>query len=100
MVPAQYNTPITITGFPQGATITNDQELNQVCITMEHSYSGDLEIWLECPNGSIVPLVNSYGAGAIPGGSGSGSTYLGDPIDDAGGGGPGEGWEYCFRLRS
>ena len=26
----------------------------------------------------------------------TGSTYLGDPIDDAGGGGPGEGWEYCF----
>ena len=23
-------------------------------------------------------------------------TYLGDPIDDSGGGGPGEGWEYCF----
>ena len=21
---------------------------------------------------------------------------MGDPIDDAGGGGPGEGWEYCF----
>ncbi|MBL6660764.1 MAG: T9SS type A sorting domain-containing protein [Crocinitomicaceae bacterium] len=93
---SQYNTPITITGFPQGAIITNDQELNQVCIAMEHSYSGDLEIWLECPNGSIVPLVNSYGAGAIPGGNSGGGTYLGDPIDDGGGGGPGEGWEYCF----
>jgi len=93
---AQYNTPITIVGFPQGSTITNDQDLNQVCITMEHSYSGDLEIWLQCPNGTTVPLVNSYGAGAIPGGTSGGGTYLGDPIDDFGGGGPGEGWEYCF----
>jgi hypothetical protein len=55
-----------------------------------------LEIWLECPSGQIVPLVNSYGAGAIPGGNSGGGTYLGHPIDDSGGGGPGEGWEYCF----
>ena len=92
----QYEAPITIGGFPQGATITNAQELNQICITMEHSYAGDLEIWLECPNGTIVALVNSYGAGALPGGVSGGGTHLGDPIDDSGGGGPGEGWEYCF----
>ena len=95
---AQYETPITIGGFPQGSLITNSGELNKVCVTIEHSYSGDLEIWLECPNGTTVPLVNSYGGGngMIPGGSGGGGTYLGDPIDDGGGGGPGEGWEYCF----
>lgn len=93
---AQYETPITIEGFAPGAIITNAQELNQVCITMEHSYAGDLEMWLECPNGTIVALVNSYGAGAIPGGVSGGGTHLGDPIDDNGGGGPGEGWEYCF----
>ena len=92
----QYTAPINISGFPSGATITNDQDLNQVCITMEHSYLGDLEIWLQCPSGQIVPLVNSYGAGAIPGGNSGGGTYLGHPIDDSGGGGPGEGWEYCF----
>jgi gliding motility-associated-like protein len=92
----QYTAPINISGFPSGATISNDQDLNQVCITMEHSYLGDLEIWLECPSGQIVPLVNSYGAGAIPGGNSGGGTFLGHPIDDSGGGGPGEGWEYCF----
>lgn len=92
----QYTAPINISGFPDGAVISNDQDLNQVCITMEHSYLGDLEIWLECPSGQIVPLVNSYGAGAIPGGTSGGGTYLGHPIDDSGGGGPGEGWEYCF----
>ncbi|MDB4340456.1 hypothetical protein OAA13_02250, partial [Crocinitomicaceae bacterium] len=92
----QYQAPITITDFPQGATISNAQDLNQVCITMEHSYLGDLEIWLQCPNGTTVPLVNSYNPGALPGGTSGGGTYLGDPIDDFGGGGPGEGWEYCF----
>lgn len=92
----QYQAPISIGGFPAGATITNAQDLNQVCITMEHSYLGDLEIWLQCPNGTTVPLVNSYSPGNIPGGNSGGGTFLGHPIDDSGGGGAGEGWEYCF----
>ena len=92
----QYQAPIQIGGFPFGSTIQNAQSLNQVCITMEHSYLGDLEIWLQCPSGVIVPLVNSYNPGFIPGGDSGGGTYLGHPIDDSGGGGPGIGWEYCF----
>ena len=92
----QYQAPIDISGFPSGATIANAQDLNQVCITMEHSYLGDLEIALECPNGTQVPLVNSYGPGFIPGGTSGGGTYLGHPFDDQGGGGAGVGWEYCF----
>ena len=92
----QYQAPIQIGGFPSGSTIQNAQSLNQVCITMEHSYLGDLEIWLQCPSGVIVPLVNSYSPGFIPGGDSGGGTYLGHPIDDSGGGGPGIGWEYCF----
>lgn len=92
----QYQAPIQINGFPTGAVIDDAQDLNQVCITMEHSYLGDLEIWLQCPSGITVPLVNSYSPGFIPGGTSGGGTYVGDPIDDSGGGGPGEGWEYCF----
>ncbi len=92
----QYQAPIQIGGFPFGSTIQNAQSLNQVCITMEHSYLGDLEIWLQCPSGLIIPLVNSYNPGFIPGGDSGGGTYLGHPIDDSGGGGPGIGWEYCF----
>lgn len=92
----QYQTTIPMSGFPPTATITNAQDLNQVCITMEHSYAGDLELWLQCPTGQIVQLVNSYSPGFLAGGTSGGSTYLGDPIDDSGGGGPGEGWEYCF----
>lgn len=92
----QYQAPIVISGFPDDAEITDAQSLNQVCITMEHSYVGDLEIALECPNGTQVTLLNSYNPGFIAGGTSGGSTYMGDPIDDSGGGGPGEGWEYCF----
>lgn len=93
---AQYNAPIDISGFPDNATIVDAQSLNQVCITMEHSYVGDLEIALQCPNGTQVTLLNSYNPGFIAGGTSGGGLYLGDPIDDIGGGGPGEGWEYCF----
>ena len=93
---AQYQAPIQISGFPAGSTISNAQDLNQVCITMEHSYLGDLEIWLQCPTGQIVPLVNSYTAGFLPGGNSGGGTYLGHPYDDSGGGNAGIGWEYCF----
>lgn len=93
---AQYQAPIDISGFPAGSVISNAQDLNKVCITMEHSYIGDIEIALECPNGTQVTLLNSYGPGFIPGGTSGGGIYLGDPIDDSGGGGPGEGWEYCF----
>ena len=93
---AQYQAPIDISGFPPGSTISTAQDLNQVCITIEHSYLGDLEIALECPNGTQVPLVNSYGPGFIAGGTSGGGTYLGHPWDDIGGGGAGVGWEYCF----
>lgn len=91
-----YEAPITISGFPAGATIDDVQDLNQVCITMEHSYLGDLEIWLECPTGQIVPLVNSYNPGFLAGGTSGGGTFLGHPYDDSGGGGAGVGFEYCF----
>ena len=91
-----YQAPINISGFPAASIIDDPQDLNEVCITMEHSYLGDLEIWLECPNSSTVTLVNSYNPGSIAGGFGGGGTFLGDPIDDFGGGGPGVGWEYCF----
>lgn len=93
---AQYQAPIMISGFPDSAEVSNSQDLNQVCITMEHSYIGDLEIALQCPNGTQVTLLNSYNPGFIPGGVSGGGTFMGDPIDDVGGGGPGEGWEYCF----
>jgi len=92
-----YESIITINGFP-GAIISSPMDMAQFCVTMEHSYIGDIEMWLECPNGSQVTLINSYsGVGdAIPGGVSGGGTYLGDPVDDSGGGPVGEGWEYCF----
>jgi gliding motility-associated-like protein len=94
---AEYETDIEITGFPSGSVIANPEDLNQVCLTMEHTYMGDLEIWLECPSGTNVILFDGFNGGEFPGGgSGGGGTFLGDPIDNTTPGENGDGWEYCF----
>lgn len=63
---------------------------------MEHSYLGDLEMWLECPDGTTVTLFDAYDGGFIAGGGFSATnTFLGEPIDDDLGN-PGNGYEYCF----
>jgi subtilisin-like proprotein convertase family protein len=94
----QYDAPIQIAGFPDGATIDSITDLHEVCITMEHSFCGDLEIWLTCPSGDSVQLINSFAGTSewLPGGTSGGGKYLGQPYDDSGGGGQGIGWEYCF----
>jgi len=95
----QYQDSFVVTGLPSSATFLDPIFLNSVCVEMEHSYLGDLEMWVECPNGQTAVLINSFGAGgAIPGGNSGGGTYLGHPYDDAGGGGAGTPFTYCFST--
>jgi gliding motility-associated-like protein len=90
-----YQTIINISGFPVGATYTNPADIAQMCINMEHSYLGDFEILLTCPDGSTESVVNAYsGAGPTPGGFGGGGTFLGNANDT--GSSPGGGLSYCF----
>lgn len=84
-----YNTSIAITGFPSNSTITSATDLQDICINMEHSYLGDLEMSLTCPNGQTVVLKQ------YPGGAG---TYLGAANDAGANGTPGTGAEYCFSA--
>ena len=90
-----YSTTISMNGFPQGSTYSSPNDLQDLCVTMEHSYLGDLEMWLECPDGTTVTIFNANTGGFIPGGFGGGGTYLGD-ANDTGNGTPGIGFEYCF----
>jgi len=96
-----YQTSIPISGFGPTQTIQNITDITQMCITMEHSFLGDLEMLLECPNGTQGTIFNSYGGGIgiIPGGFNGGGTYLGDALDNNIGN-PGVGWEYCFDSNS
>jgi len=55
---------------------------------MEHSYSGDLQIQVKCPNEQtmeLLPYPNSLG-----------SHFLGEPVDSDLSNTFGEGYEYCF----
>lgn len=91
-----YSTTIHMSGFPPGSTISNPGDLLEMCVEIEHSYLGDLEMWLECPDGTEVTIFNSYTGGNIPGGFGGGNIFLGEPVDDIGGGPAGNGYNYCF----
>lgn len=90
-----YNTSLNLSGFEPGGTVTGPGDLESICINMEHSYLGDLEVWLECPNGQTVLLFDGNPTGQFPGGFSGGGTWLGD-ANDQGTGTPGIGFEYCF----
>jgi len=92
-----YQTNINISGFSVGQTITAASDIEKMCVTMEHSFLGDLEMLLTCPNGDTVNIFNSFGGGIgmLPGGFNGGGTYLGDAFDNNIAN-PGIGWEYCF----
>lgn len=93
-----YQTSITITDFTPGQLVTQGSDVQGMCVTMEHSYMGDLEMILECPNGQTATIFNVYGGAGeiVPGGFGGGGTYIGDAYDNNIGN-PGTGWEYCFE---
>lgn len=81
-----FSTGLTFDAFSPGQTLTNVNDLLDLCINFEHSFMGDLVISLYCPSGQSVILHQQNGGG----------TNLGDPnqIDD-----PnlaGTGWDYCW----
>ncbi len=81
-----YSTSITTNCYSPSATVTAATDITNVCLNIEHSFLGDLDIRLICPNGQSISLKD------YPGGGG---TYLGGALDD-GGTGPGVGANYCF----
>ena len=81
-----YTTSVNVSCYASGQTLSNGNDIQSICLNLEHSYLGDLRIRLICPNGQSMVLK------AYPGGGG---TYLGSPLDDPAIG-PGSGFTYCF----
>lgn len=52
----QYESPIIFTSFTPGQTLTDASDIVSICTSIEHSYLGDLEIRLQCPDGQQVNL--------------------------------------------
>lgn len=80
-----YVSDLEVSGFPSGNVILQNGDL-QVCMVIEHTYSGDLEAILTSPDGTEVMLFDQPG----------GNINFGIPVP-ADNGVPGEGWLYCFQ---
>lgn len=94
-----YETTIPISGLGSG-TVTQASDIASICLDIEHSYIGDLEITLTCPNGTMVSLMNTYSGGGelVAGGCAGGGISLGSDTDTDGGA-PGSPVEtYCFSF--
>ncbi len=88
---SEYSSTVTINSFAATDTLTLDC-ITRVCATMEHSWVGDITIYLELPNGDQVDFLPDLNGGGV--GNGFGSSYFGEPIDP----GVGEGvpYQYCW----
>jgi gliding motility-associated-like protein len=84
---AVYETSIEVQGFGPGSTLNNASDLVSIFVNIEHSYMGDLDIFLTAPNGTVVDLLVYPNTG--------GGRYLGQANDD-GTNIPGVGFVYNF----
>ncbi|MBI5538775.1 MAG: T9SS type A sorting domain-containing protein [Bacteroidia bacterium] len=96
-----YTTTLTQTLFASGQVITNVSDLQSLTMNIEHSYLGDLEVWLTCPNGQAVNLIGYYNYACTtcslpyPGyPQYPGATHLGEPCDITPATSPGLGYTY------
>ena len=83
-----YSTFLNFDFFEAGAVLETCDDLDSIFVNMEHSYMGDLGLYITCPNGTVVNLV-------LWGTNGGGGTFLGQALDDAGTD-PGIGWNYAW----
>ena len=84
-----YNTDITLECFGEGQTLTNVNDIVSIDINMEHSYTGDLDMFITAPNGVQVQLFSQAGGG----------TWLGEATDqDATATNPGIGYDYGWSM--
>ena len=83
-----YTTCVTVDCFEDGQTLEDISQLFDICLNIEHSYLGDLDIIITSPNNQELYL-HRYPAGS--------STYLGEALDD-GTPDPGVGFDYCFSM--
>lgn len=99
VLPSCIEKKITFSEFKNNSTIISASDIISVCINIEHSFLGDLNIDLVCPNGSVSNLkrIIQYGINflGIPYGgvshNTSDSTSITQPINF-----PGHGFTYCF----
>ena len=93
-----YFTDVMFNNFLPGQTITSASDILSICVNMEHSFVGDLDFTIICPNNQQAILktyINSGGAwmgDALDGPPWDNSTFPCDPTMNT----AGVGWNYCW----
>ncbi len=99
-----YTTDLTFTNFTPGQTLIQPSDLLEICIDIEHSYIGDLIVWIECPDGSTTELFDGNNASPLnqylgaPLGGASHDLFDNAPLTDPSVNLPGVPWTYCFDM--
>uniref|UniRef100_UPI0025C5AF05 PKD domain-containing protein n=1 Tax=Lacinutrix sp. TaxID=1937692 RepID=UPI0025C5AF05 len=84
---ATYQTTVTVDCYNSNQTLTSVNQIVAVCINLEHSFSGDLDIFITSPNGQQTQLYNQGGGGTYFGGANNDDDQL-----------AGVGADYCFSI--
>ena len=93
-----FTSSVNINNFPSNATITSVSDILSVRLNIEHSYIGDINISLICPDNRSVLLMPDH--------NGNNARYFGiyhEPDGsscDASDNVPGIGWNYCWSENS
>ena len=100
-----YSSSVNCTSFSPNATITQPSDILSVCLNIEHSFIGDVNISIICPNGNSALLMPDHNQNHYSGGNNF--AYLGqyykpdgsdkcNPAENP----PGTGWNYCWSENS
>jgi len=96
---------VKIDDYGNNTIIKSIKDIDKVCITMEHSFLGDLEMTLTCPTGNKAVIFNAFKhGGMIPGGfynekyafPGKVAVSIGNDLDIDNGKQGYPRWQYCF----
>ncbi len=77
--PEEISSTVVLENYPANATLGTDILLDSIQFLLEHSYAGDLQIDIICPNGQLVTLID-YPAGL--GSSNFGEPFAQSPVDE------------------
>ena len=63
-----------LTEFEPSQTIQSVSDIESICMDIEHSYIGELEMWITCPSGNRMKLFNGFDSLCM-------GQYFGEPVD-------------------
>ena len=92
-----YSSSVNFTAFPAASTVTQAADILGVRLNIEHSFIGDINISLVCPNGNSALLMPDH--------NGNNAYYFGIYYEPDNGCLPnnnpqGTGWNYCWSENS